>query len=151
METIKPSPCTWVTKLPSQKHSRLHRKGDTPLSMTTSFSTTCSSRWALLSAEPEGTLACVIRKHAATLHPTSSAHAASAGEIQLQPWREKNKRKEEKRCGHMRSEQCMEDALPACPGTLAHWCAAKRHCALLIFIALKQTFCCVKHTNRPVN
>ncbi len=139
METIKPSPCTWVTKLPSQKHSRLHRKGDTPLSMTTSFSTTCSSRWALLSAEPEGTLACVIRKHAATLHPTSSAHAASAGEIQLQPWREKNKRKEEKRCGcaaclswHVGTLVCSKTSL----------CSAYFHCIEANFLlceAHKQT------------
>ena len=50
VDTISPSPWTWVTKLPSQKHSRLHRKGDTPRSITTSLRTTCSSKWVLLSA-----------------------------------------------------------------------------------------------------
>lgn len=38
-----PLTCTCVTKVPSQKHSRLVKKGEMPLSMTTSLSETCSS------------------------------------------------------------------------------------------------------------
>lgn len=60
---ISPSPWTVVTKPSSQKHSRCVSAADRPRSITTSFSTTCSSEqtkpqgrgWWLLAAPPGDT------------------------------------------------------------------------------------------------